>query len=337
MAYTLAQFAKLETDYLKKFVMLNLLREAKAMELIPWENVNSLRSAATRWRVLPTVAFRAINGSYTPNEGDTEQVWESVYLLGGEIQFDRVFKKVTNTIVDPYKQQTEMKTKAMALTFNDFLVNGDHATNVDGFEGLKKRVAGMPARQSVYYAGVAGDATAALDVTASSANVHTFFKKLEEQHVRTNGGKTSLILCNEAMKLGIGSAAKYLNAAGGMFLDVTQDSHERQIPTYMGAPIVDIGIKADQSTEIITDTEVANDAGADATSIYMLSFGVEDGGITGIQLPPGLEVYDPLSGGELSTAPATLLRLEWGVGLAQFGSYGITRGRNVEGASNWTA
>jgi len=337
MAYTLAHLAGIETDPLRQFVIINLLRNAKAMEVIPWESVDSLRSIAIRWRTLPSVAFRAIGGTYTASEGTTEQVWESVYAIGGELLFDRVFKKIKNTVVDPYRQQSEMKLEAMSLVFNDYLINGDHATEPNGFEGFKKRAAGSPARASVYYAGVSGDSTAALDVTGSAANVVSFFKKLEQQYVNTNGGKVNAIFLNEAMMLGVGHAARYIQGAGGMFLDTTKDSFDRDIVTYRGAPMIDMGLKADQSTDIITDTEVANDSGADATSIYMTSWGLESGGITGIELPPGLEVYDPNNGGEMSTQPATQVRVEWWLGLAQFGSYGITRGRNVEGASNWTA
>lgn len=336
MAYTLAQLAKLEVDPLRKYVIMNLLRDAKLMELIPWVNVDSLTVAATRWRVLPTVAFRAINAAYTANEGDTEQVWESLYIMGGEIYFDRIFAKIKNVIVDPMKQQSDMKLKAMALNFNDYLCNGDGATDPLGFVGLKKRVALMPASQTIRYAGVAGGSTAALDVTASVANVITFFKKLEEQVAYTRAGDVNAILCNLAMKLGIGHAARFVNASGGSMLGIAKDSFDRDIPTYRGIPIVDAGLKRDQSTSIITDAEVADDSGGDMSSIYTMAFGEQDG-ITGIQLPPGIEAYDPLNGGESPTAPAVMKRFEWVLGLAGFGSYGLTRGMNVEGASNWTA
>jgi hypothetical protein len=333
MAYTLAKLAKLEEQPLRKYVMMNLIRDAKLMELIPWVNVDSLTIQATRWRVLPTVAFRAINASYTADEGDVEQVWESLFILGGETYFDRIFKKVKNTIVDPIKQQSDMKVKAMALTFNNYLINGDPATDPLGFTGLKKRVANLPSRQTVYYAG--SGSAAALDVTASVANVTTFFKMLEKQIEYTVGGSDA-ILTNLNMKLGIGHAARFVNASGGMFLSTTKDSFDRDIPTFRGVPLIDVGLKADQTTEIITDTETADDTGTDATSIYTMKFGEQDG-VTGIQLPPGLEVYDPLTGAESPTAPAVMNRFEWVLGLAGFGSYGLTRGHNVEGASNWTA
>ena len=128
--------------------------------------------------------------------------------------------------------------------------------------------------------------------------------------------------------------ARYIQASGGAFLDVTKDSFDRDIPTYRGVPIIDMGYKKDQSTEIITNTETAGDAGADATSVYAVSFDEREG-LTGIQLSPP-EFYDPLGGGESESKPVKKKRLDWWVGLASYGSYGIVRGRNVEGAVNWT-
>lgn len=331
MAYTIAQLAKLETDPLKKMVIMNLLRVAKAMEWLPFENVSSLQVIATRWKTLPDVAFRKINAGYTPSEGHDEQVYESLFGLGGEIKFDRVFSKITNTIVDPKKNEINKKLKSLGITFNNYLVNGDHATDVDGFEGVKKRISNMPARQSVYFAGAAA---AALDPTASVANGRAFFDKLEQMYYSTNGGEISIFLGNEKMKWGLGRVARYIQASGGNVLDVTKDSFERNIPTLWGAPFTDMGLLKDQQTEIITDSEVAGDAGEDATSIYGLSFNTENG-LTGIQLSDP-EIYDPLNGGEQELTPTNLMRIDWWLGLANFGSYGITRGRNVEGASNWT-
>lgn len=331
MAYTLAQLAKLETDPLKKMVLMNMLRDVKVMELIPFENVESLNVIATRWQTLPTVAFRKINAGYTPNEGHDEQVWESLYGLGGEIKFDRVFDKIKNVIVDPKQNEINKKLKSLAITFNNYFINGDHGTDADGFEGLLKRVSLMPARQSVYFAGAAA---AALDPTASVANGRAFFDGLETLHYRTNQGNVSAFFCNEGIYWGIGRVARYINASGGMFLDITKDSFDRNITTYKGAPMIDMGLLIDQSTEIITETEIAGDAGADATSIYAASFNMEQG-ITGIQLSPP-EVYDPLNGGEQESTPTKLMRIDWWLGLAGFGSYGYARGRNVEGAANWT-
>jgi hypothetical protein len=331
MAYTLAQAAELETMPLKKGIMRNLLREVKLLEYLPFEPVGSLTNIFIRWRSLPSIAFRQINSGYTPSEGYDEPVWESVYIIGGEIKFDRIFEYVQNYAVDPKVNETEKKITALALTLNYYLIHGDHSADALGFEGFKKRVAGMPSRQSLYYAGASA---APLDPTSTVALGNTFFTKLEEQFEFTNRGQVGAIMCNEGTKLGIGRVARYIQASGGAFLDVTKDSFDRNVVTYKGAPIVDTGLKTDQTTEIITNTEVAGDAGADSTSIYMVSFDKQQGCI-GIQLHD-LAVYDPLNGGEQESTPTKLTRFEWPIGLASPGSYGITRGRNIAASSSWT-
>ena len=331
MAVTLAQVAKLSDAPLRKGIILNMIRESPILGMVPFENVNSLSSVAVRWTNLPSVAFRKVNAGYTASEGDVEQVYESVYGFGGDIELDRVFKKITGSLIQgPRTLQIEMKTKAMAIKFSDYFINGDHAVDVDGFEGLKKRVSNMPSRQSVR----ASASTDILDPTASVANARLFLDKWEQAMYSANGGNVNAILCNEGLKWGLGRVLRYLNAAGGVLLDTSKDEFEREILTYKGAPIMDAGLKSDQSTEIISATETAEDAGTDATSAYFVSFNMEQG-ITGIQLSE-METYDPLDGAEKSDKPTNLVRVEWWCGLAGFGSYGFTRLHNIETPSSWT-
>jgi len=331
MAITLAQVAKLETEPLRKGIIMNLLRYAPIMAKWPFENVDSLTSVAIRATNLPSVAFRRINEGYTASEGDFEQVWESVYGFGGEIEFDRVFEKIGNVIIKPRVAQTRLKLRSMAITFSKYVVQGDHATDEDGFEGLKKRIASMPSRQSVY---AAGSSSAALDPTASAANARAFIDKWEQAMYRANNGMVSKILMNEGTYWGFGRVQRYLGVSGGPLFDVTRDAFDREILTYKGAEFYDMGLDTDQSSEIISSTETAGDAGTDATSAYFVSHDMEQG-LMGIQLSP-MEVYDPLSGGERESKPTKLLRIDWWVGLAGFGSYGVTRLRNFEDAANWT-
>jgi hypothetical protein len=329
MAYMLNQLAEVETDRVRKGIIRNIIRDAKVMEALPFENVDSLTNMGLRWRTLPDVAFRKLNTAYTEDTGGhVEPVWESVYPFGGEIRFDRLYKKVKNHIVAPEVLQTEMKVKAMAYKFSDYFINGDHAVDGDGFEGLKKRVAGMPARQTVWFA---ASNAAALDPIGSIGNARTFIDKWEEMFMRCNGGDVGMIICNEAMILGFGRVLRYAQTTAPGVLDVTKDSFDRPLYTYRGVPMFDIGLKKDQTTEIILDTETAGDAGADATSIYMVSLGTGDQQLTGIQLGPLEKI--PL--GQEQGGVTEGLFLEWVVGLANFGSYGIVRGRNVEGASQW--
>ena len=332
--YTLAQYANIETDPTKKYVIKNLLREMKIAEHLTFQNVDSLRVAATRWRQLPSVAFRAVNGTYTEDtSGNVEQVWESLYILGGELNFDRIFSMVGSgaTIIDPYKLQVDQKLTSLALTFNNYFINGDLASDALGFEGLKKRISLMPSRQKV---SITASATAdSLDVTSSAANTALFWKNFAKAYARCNRGQVKFIVMNENLKDGLAGTLRYNAATGGNLLDVTKDSFDRAVINYNGSPVVDIGLKADQSTEIITDTEQDGDTTHSvSTSAYFVS-NEENNGVVGVQLRP-IEVI-PNAEKDVATVDKTLI--EWVVGLAGFGSYGCTRLWNILAPDTWTA
>lgn len=329
MAVTLADVASTETEPLRKGIIMNLIRDSNLLARIPFDNVDSLQNISVRARTLPSGAWRRINEGYTADEGAFEQVQEAVYGFGGEIEFDRVFDMTSNYIIKPRVAQTQLKLKALALTFNDFYINGDHAVDPDSLVGLKKRVTQLPARQSVDLA----VATSALDVTASAANARAFIDGLEKAHYRTNDGNVAMILVNEGLVWGIGRALRFLQTAGN-FLDVTTDQFDRKIPTYKGAPIIDVGLKKDQSTEIITATEDPGDGGNDATSMYFVSHDSMQG-IRGMQLN-SMDVYDPLDGGERESKPTKLLRIDWWVGLHMPGSYGLARLSGIMDPDSWT-
>lgn len=331
MSYTLAQYAKLVTDPAKKYIIQNLIRDMKAQDVLPYHDVDSLKTTALRWRVLPTApAFRDLNSDYTEDTGgDVEEVWESLYVLGGLVKFDRVYRKLSNTIIDPHKLVLDMKLKSLALSWNDYFINGDHATDVLGFEGLKKRISLMPTRQKIS----AGNSdSVGLNVTASAANVNLFWTKVEQAHRYCNNGNVNAIFCNEDMLLGFGRSLRYINSAGGQFLDFTKDNFERQQMTYKGVNIYDMGLKKDQSTEIIANEADGAGSAAVAVSIYFASFN-EEQGIVGIQLG-ALEIEEDAKK-DVATAKQTLI--EWVNGLAGFGSYGLTRIWNILPPASWTA
>lgn len=331
MTVTLAQVAKLTDVPLRRGIILNMVRSSPILELVPFENVSALTSIAVRWTKLPDVAFRRINAGYTASEGDVDQVMESVYGYGGDINLDRVWDKVKGSMIkDPRALQIEMKSKAMAVKFAKYFINGDHATDADGFEGVKKRISNMPARQMVR----ASTTTDILDPTASIANARRFLDVMEQAHYSANGGDVQVILCNEGMKWGLGRVMRYAQAAGGNLLGTGKDMFDREFLTYKGVPVLDAGLDIDQTTEIISAAETAEDGGSDATSMYFVPFNLENG-VHGIQLSD-MEIYDPLGGGEMESKPVKIQRVEWWCGLSTWGSYGPTRLHNIETPGSWS-
>jgi hypothetical protein len=112
-------------------------------------------------------------------------------------------------------------------------------------------------------------------------------------------------------------------------LDHSKDMFGRDIDTYMNIRMVDIGIKANQTSEIITSTEATsgvegNPSSDKCTSIYAVKFGVGD--MTwGIQEFP-LETKDM---GEIEAKPCYRTRVTWNLGLVTVDPRSLGRLYNI--------
>lgn len=318
MAITLGEAAKLEQSPLKRGFILDLLRYSPLLNAVPFVDAPGLRVNGTRWQTLPTVGFRAVNGSYSESTGTVEEVQETLALLGGDIYVDRVFTKAPGYAQNPLQVQMQMKAKALAFQFNDSFINGDLASNADSFNGLKQRVSNMPARQTIDLS-TAGDS---LKVLAGATQEHTFVDAIHQAAKYVDGA--THIFCNENTYLGLGKVARRLN-----LFQVIQDALGRTWETMSSGSsmlnFVDVGLKGDKSTEIITDTEDPGDGGNDSTSIYVVRMDSTDG-LHGLQIAGlGMDIYDPTKGGEDPTAPRFIRRVDWATGLRNLSNYCIVR------------
>lgn len=330
MAFSLAEYATQAIERRTRAIAFNFLRYSPLMEDLSFENQDSLLITGLKVRSLPNVAFRSVNEGYTASEGRTEPVYDGLYAFGGEIEIDRVFKKLKNMQQPAKEGQVLLKSKAMALKFNDHLINGDVAVEVDGFNGLKKRVSNMPSRQ--LYAFTAAGATA-FDPTASAATARTFMHKMRTAYKRCNNRNVGAIYMNEDLELGLSKIADLISMSGDEFGEKT-DIFGHEVITYRGVPLRDTGYKIDMSSEVIPNTETALDAGSDATSMYFVSFDKAEG-LVPMQLDD-IEIYDPLNGGERESVPSNMMRVEWWLGLHSPGDYGIVRAYNISDPSLWT-
>lgn len=318
MTVTLNEAAKLEQNPLKRGFILDLLRYSDVLNAVPFVDAPGLRISGTRWQTLPSVGFRKVNGGYTESTGTVEEVQETLALLGGDIYIDRVFTQAPGYAQNPLQVQMQMKAKAVAFQFNDSFINGDIASNPDAFDGLKKRVAGMPARQTIDLA-VAGDS---LKVLANSANQHAFIDAVHKA-VKYCDGATH-IFCNETSFLGLGQTARRLN----LFQTLTDALGRTWETISSGSSLVkfvDVGLKGDKTTEIIADTEDPGDGGNDSSSIYIVRMDSSDG-LHGLQLAGlGMDIYDPTKGGEDPTAPRKIRRIDWATGIRNLSNFCIVR------------
>ncbi len=316
-SYRLSDHLMIEPDPLRAGVMMTLLLLSNVMEQIPWESINTLNMRVTRWKELPAVGFRQIGQAYTASYGRTEQLDETIYPLGGLVDIDKAFVRDTRTITDPRQLQIDMKLKAIVYTFNYYFISGSHSLDANGFTGMTARIANLPARQTITAS------TNGLDVRASSANEFTFLDKVNQLIYVIDDHKPSALYMNQNSYLGFTSVANRL-----ALLNKDKDQFDREILTYRGIPLYDMGQQSDLSTDIITQTETCGNQSA-STSIYAVRFG-ESGGeyLHGIEEYP-LDVEDL---GRLQTTPAYRTEIDWPLGLAMWNDRSVARLKGV----NWT-
>ncbi len=304
MAWNLAELSKIETDPLRKSVIDTFIMESNLMEIIPWETLGALSTSIVKISSLPSVGFRKINEGYSESTGAFEHAVENISLAGGYIDTDKAIARAKNTVADARAIQQNMMLKAMVYKFNDKMINGNPTSDPEEFKGLDKRV------DDVYDAGFTDQLIDLADTTdygilRTEAARHSFLDKLDQLIYAIKGHNPDYLLMNKKMLLALRSLLRREK-----LLDQTKDMFDRTIDVYQGARLIDIGVKADQTTEIITNTE-SDGGGSYETSIYAIKFGIGD--MTwGIQEYP-LEVEDM---GLLESKPVYRTMVDWPLGLA---------------------
>ena len=312
---TLNDYAKLSNDPYQVGMIEDMLRYSDLAKIVPVQDVPGMRLNANRWQTLPGAAFRKFGGGYTESSGTTEQFTETLSILGGDIKFDRLSNK-GSFVEDPIVTAVKMKVQATMFVLNNSIINGDHAVDADGFEGLKKRISNMSARQMIWLDANGNGTGASLKVLASEANEQAFLDALHKAIKRVG---VTHFLCNETSVIGLGQVLRRLKLNTTM-----KDAYDYVWDTFDGKPLVDVGLKGDQSTEIIADTEPV--AANDSSSIYGVRFDTDDG-VRLIQMEGGggPTVYDPLGGKEMEIQPAYLRRFDWPVGMFHKSKFSIIR------------
>lgn len=237
--------------------------------------------------------------------------------MGVYCDTDKAIERAKNVIGGTSRSiAQDMALQGMAYQFNDDFINGDPDVDPEEFKGLKKRIDDLVADdfagQYIDNGGTAGDG-----VLHDAAERHNFIDSLHKLLYAIKGHKPDVLLMNSKCLLAINSA---LRRETGM-LDSTKDAFDRRVERFYGVPMLDMGVKADQTTEIITNTEtLEDDGGAESTSIYAVRFGIGQF-LWGIQ-EYAIEVDDK---GLLEDKPVYRTEIDWPLGLAMADPYSIAR------------
>lgn len=316
MAWTLAELSKIETDTLRKSVIDQLLMESNLLELVPWETIGQLATTIVRYKDLPSFGYRKINAGFSESTGHFEQKVENVSLGGLDIDCDKAIARAKNTIADARAIQQTMALKSAAYEFNYRFIRGNPTSDPEEFKGLAARVDDISNEgyTDQKFAG-ANTTTGILNTTTTR---HIFLNDIDKLIYAIDGHNPDFLLMNKRMLLALRSVLRQEK-----LLNNAQDMFGRNIDMYGNTRLIDIGVKADQTTEIILNTESsagAVSAGTVYSSIYAVKFSIGDE-TWGIQEYP-LEVTDL---GELQTAPKYRTRVDWPHGLATVSPRSLAR------------
>lgn len=315
-ALTLGQYAIQSNDPRVQKITYSLLKNGAFLDDLPLVTKKSLIANGVRFEAnLPTPTWNKLNTEPTVTSGTPTPFQEQAYIVRNAIDVDHFLVEDENAIQDPRGVQVEAFLQALSYDMNDKWINNGHVTgDDDAFVGIRTRldnptVYGLNSELKI-------DA-GALDMSLggmTAATANTFLEYIQQllSYLGREDGNGVVLYMNDVMKRRFATAIRKLGAGAGFTM--TSDAYGRQISSFNGAKIVDIGRKADQSTRIITYTETSAgvDGASDHTSIYAAVFGEDR--LMGWQFKSIQEAIEDL--GKVGNA-GTILRflIDWAFGL----------------------
>jgi hypothetical protein len=291
-----------------------LQEESKFMDVLPFQDVGTLSVEVIQEGSLPsTIAWRDIgedHGSYRATNPGKKQ--EHAFSFGNVIEIDKaIIKDKATRLYNPRTYQTEMVTRAMAREFTDAAINGAQTANSKRPVGLKWRIANdLGSDQTMY----GNTSSAALDLSPDAASrstaISTFWFKMDELFQRVQGGTPDYLLCNDTFLTYYWDFAR-----NSGLMSTSKDNLGREFTSYKGVKFLPMGFKLDDTTRIMTNTEVVAgtaDTGSTCTSIIAVKLGPAY--FTGWQ-EYGLEVLNKSYKDSADGLTESII-IDWVVGLA---------------------
>lgn len=243
----------LEQAVVKMFAM-----ESPILEELPFEGIEGDSYTYRTETTLPGVAWRQVNGLYTPSTGTINPTTEKLYILGGEIRIDNFIIDTQGKgarAIDIKAAQYKMKSQAVSNAFDQAFFEGDDLVNMNSMVGLRRRLAGS----QVINAGTGG-ATLTLSMLDQLIDKVPFANKRLYMNRTLRRKITDLVQNN--------SSSTYQIQVDSV------DKFGRQVTKYNDVPIRIVERKGDAST-ILDFDEDDGSSNLDTASIYCVAFGTE--------------------------------------------------------------
>lgn len=328
-ALTMAQYAIMSNAPLVQAVTNSLIDNGSIMARdIPFTSKATLIANGVRWEgSLPTVGWSQINAEGASASGTPTPYQEQAYIIRNVIDVDKFLVMDQNQIADPRATQLGAYLQAVAYDFNFKFFKNDHVTgDANAIVGLRYRidngsVYGVRSENKINAGGA--DITAAATAVTFGAAVEFLDQALWS--VGSVDGSGCVIYMDSAVMRRLDRLSRQFAGQGGF--SQADDQLGRSVLKYKNAELRDPGVKADQSTHILTTTETATgaaDTGSTYCSLYVVNYG--DGKFGGWQMQ-GLEATDI---GLLEAGSTYRTLVDWAGGLINASNRSIARVYNLK-------
>lgn len=211
-----------------------------------------------------TAATRELNTEYTPQNVETTKHNVDLAVLGGAFEIDRVIAGLGPAASAAVQLNITQKVKAASTKFQDLIINGDVATDANGFDGLDKALTGSSTEMD------AGGANWS-DWDTDSSSIHKALDLIDE-FLGLLDGTPTVILGNARAIARVRAAAR---RAGQYVKDpieglIGQNGRPVTRETYGGIIFADPGAKAGTNDPIIPV-----DSATGTTSLYAYRVGLD--------------------------------------------------------------
>ena len=304
---TLAEYSQLreaQGDLLTSGIVDTLIEDGGVLlEKLPIKTTGRLQAKGHRILDLPSAQNRSLNEGYTHGVGHSEPLEETAFMYGGRVQWDYLLDGSGDDMIEnPEAFQMRLHTKAQTFQLKYDLINNTPSANAEGLVGLRHRLAqDLPSTQRIDAGGV--------DISDDSAGTSdaAYVPKLRRLIYALPDHTCDALLMNDTALLATRRVLDNLS-----LLSSAEDQFHREIYSWGKIPLVDMGLKGDQATKIITDEEDAtgktHDAGGTTTftSIFAVRFGPEY--LTGWE-KQGMKTF------RWSTGVLNFTEFDWALGL----------------------
>jgi hypothetical protein len=294
---TLLEAAKFSKDALEATVAKIIVEASPILEYLPMKTITGPAFRYHRETQLGTVAFRGVGGTYTPDAGVINPLFEPLVIMGGEVYVDNFEVQVMSNLMNLKAEKYKMKARATGFKFSETFFEGDSAVDAYGFDGLRKRLTGS---QKITM-------TATTGAKMSTSGTVTFGKIDELLDAVIGDNQDKVLFMNTACRRALTALVRA--QTGSSLITFTQDAFNKQQMAYAGVPIRLVR-REDDASSIFGFDEDPGDGGNDTCSMYCVRFGTDY--VHGIQSMGLPSVKDF---GEIQAKPGHLGRIEWYCGM----------------------